>query len=94
MVTSSSTPPSSTFYSTTNVDVDDFRLTPITGTSYQPDNPSSANFTINSTAEGGTTFQLRIHGETMISRQNPTTTVLIQRAVNITITDEPGMLCA
>ena len=73
------------------IDVDDFSLTPITGTSYQPGNPPSANFTINSTAERDTTFQLQIHGETLISRINATTTVIIQRTVNVTITD--GMLC-
>ena len=92
MVTSSSTSPSSTFFSTTYIDYDDFSLAPITGTSYQPGDPPSANFTINSTAEGGTTFQLQIHGETMISRIYPTTPVIIQRTVNVTIT--AGMSCA
>ena len=78
-------------FSTTYVGDDDFSLTPITGTSYQAGNPPSANFTINGTAEGGTAFQLRIHGETMISHQHPTTTVIIQHTVNVTIID--GMLC-
>ena len=86
-----STPPSFTFSFITCVDVGDFRLTPITGTSYQPGNPPSANFTINTTAEGDTTFQLQIHGETMISRIHSTTPVIIQRTVNVTVID--GMLC-
>ena len=80
-------------FSATYVDVDDFSLTPITGTSYQPGNPPSANFTIRGTAEGGTTVQLRIHGETLISRQDPTTPVIPQRTVNVTIIEFDGMLC-
>ena len=87
MVTSSSTPPSSTFSYTTNVGVDDFSLTHITGTSYQPGNPPSTNFTINSTAEGATMFQLQIHGEILRSLVHFTTPVIIQRTVNVTITD-------
>ena len=58
-------PPSSTTY----IDQDDFSLTPINAISYQPENPPTARFTVHSTAENDTTFQLQIHGEILQSLQ-------------------------